>query len=159
MNTSPPVFQPVHPALLWPFQKSVGKVCKQRCIPTDEVLPQDRSRLAGWLEIWSSSLQSHDTTVLHKDSTPECGHAIGTSRQREMMAEICDSTANSPDWSSLHGRARYAKRWLKANCHDWTRPGLPFCFKWANLRGINDRQKHPMEPTTILMRIYSIRVD
>ncbi len=51
------------------------------------------------------------------------------------------------------------KRWLKANCHDWTRPGLPFCFKWANLKGINDRQKHPMEPTTILMRIYSIRVD
>jgi len=87
MNASPPVCQPVHPALLWPFQKSLGIVCKQSC-HADEELPQDRSRLAGWLEIWSSSIQSSDTTVQHKDSTPECGHATGTFTPREMMVEM-----------------------------------------------------------------------
>lgn len=66
------------------FPKKVWGWCVSKvAIPTDEVLPQHCSRLAGWPEIWSSSLQSSDTTVQHKDSTPECGYATGTSTQRD----------------------------------------------------------------------------
>lgn len=139
MNASPPLCQPVHPALLWPFQKSLGIVCKQSC-HADEELPQDRSRLAGWLEIWSSSIQSSDTTVQHKDSTPECGHATGTFTQREIMAEMYVTLLQTVQIEA-HYVARLAmqKRWLKANGNDWTSPGLPFSFKWANLRGINSK--------------------
>ncbi len=158
MNTSPPVFQPVHPALIWPFQKLARFVSRD----ASQLMRCCHRTAQGWLGDWRYGLPLYRAVTL-QSCTKTALQSVGTplahpDRERWWRRYV---TLLQTVQIEAHYVAELAmqKRWLKANCHDWTRPGLPFCFKWANLRGINDRQKHPMEPTTILMRIYSIRVD
>lgn len=113
MNTSPPVFQPVHPALLWPSQKSVGKICKQSCHPNWWGAATGPLK-AGWVTgdmVFLFTEPWHYSPAQRQHSRVWARH---WHIQTEMMVEICDSTANSPDWSSLHARARSAKKMIKS---------------------------------------------
>lgn len=146
MNASPPLFQPVHPALLWPFQKSLEMVCKQSCHPYWWGAATGPLR-AGWVTgdmVFLFTEQWHYSPTQRQLSRVwVCHWHIHRERKRERWwrryVTLLQTVQIEAHYVARLAMQKKKERWLKANGNDWTRPGLPFSLKWTNLRGIDGK--------------------